>query len=192
MKGILTNTTSWVLVCCLCGCSLIHFGHQRTRTEKVDAYLQEFCSPAFAEGSNIHTAIRNVLLKIPDDVYEKVTDRRRPVLFTEVHPSGTARFANTAEIIVPPGDIPAFQDGLTIMKLSTELESAGSPDPIAGIVAHELAHKYLDHAIKGGVTCKTERETNTLVKNWGFMREFEAASENYGREKTGGPPACTE
>jgi hypothetical protein len=129
-------------------------------------------------------------VNLPKDVYLKVTDRQRPVLFTEVHPEGTARFANTADIIVPPGDVPAFRYGLTIIKLSTELEEAGSIDPIAGIIAHELGHKYLDHAIKGGVTCQTERETNALVKTWGFEKEFKAASAMFGREKTGGPPSC--
>jgi len=177
-----------------------HFKNDRVRgwaindrAEVVEEYLGEFCSRAFIEGvPKIGDAIRDVLLRIPDDAFLKITDRERPVLFTEVYDSGTAQFANTAEIIAEEGDAPAFTKGLTIIKLSTALDSAKTATPIKGIVAHELAHRYLEHAIKGNLSCESEREANRLIKSWGFEKEYEQASEQFGHKKTGGSVSCRE
>lgn len=163
------------------------------RAEVVEEYLGEFCSRTFTDAiPKMGEAIRDVLLRIPDDAFLKTTDRERPVLFTEVYDSGTAQFANTAEIIAEEGDAPAFTKGLTIIKLSTALDSADTSLPIKGIVAHELAHRYLEHAIKGNLSCESEREANRLIKSWGFEKEYEQASEQFGRKKVGGSSSCRE
>ena len=162
------------------------------RVEVVREYLGEFCSQGIIQGMpGIHTAIQDVLERLPLKDFLNVTDRRRPVLFTEYYDSGTARFANTSEIIALADDAPAWEAGLTIIKLSSALNEADTPEPVKGVVAHELAHRVLDHSRKGPVTCKEEREANTLVGQWGFKEEFQQASKMFGR-KEGEPSSCKE
>jgi hypothetical protein len=177
------------------GCSLVSTRPDpavpEERQEMVEAYLSEFCSSNFKEG-RIATAIRQVMMRLPAEALLKVLDRRRPVLFTEIYDAGTARFASTSEIIVTPYDKPAFQEGMTILKISTALEK-GPTEAIMGIVAHELAHRVLDHVRRGEVSCDAEREANRLIKSWGFTKEYEAASKEFGHEKEGGGVAsCQE
>ena len=67
------------------------------RKEVVEEYLGEFCSQGIVQGDpKTHTAIKNVLEKIPQEVFLAVTQRTRPVLFTEFYDAGTARFASHA------------------------------------------------------------------------------------------------
>lgn len=168
------------------GCALgprLDLSDPQTRAKAVDAYLAEFSSSAF-EGTLVGKAIRDVMMRLPPDALAIVMDRRRPVLFTENYDVGTARFASSAEIIVTEKDVPAFHEGMTIIKLSTALER-GTPEAAMGIVAHELAHRVLDHVRRGHVSCQAEREANHLIKSWGFVTEYEAASTEFGREKTG-------
>ncbi|MBF0485446.1 MAG: hypothetical protein HQL16_02915 [Candidatus Omnitrophica bacterium] len=162
------------------------------RAEIVKEYLGEFCSGGIVQGgSKTFLAVQDVLMRVPFDVFVNVTNRRHPVLFTEYFDSGTARFANSSEIFSGPDDAPAFEDGIMIMKLSTELDSADSPAAIEGIVAHELAHHVLEHVKKGVAgSCNAEREANRLIKKWGFAKEYEAASKSFGHEKVGGTMAC--
>ena len=165
--------------------------HPQGRAERVDAYLSEFCSPTLRQ-SRIGEAIRNVMMRLPVDALAVVLDRRRPVIFTEVYDSGTARFASSSEIIATDRDVPAFQHGMTILKISTALETA-PPEAITGIVAHELAHRVLDHVRKGHVSCQAEREANRQIKAWGFTKEYEAASQQFGQAKEGhGVASCQE
>lgn len=161
------------------------------RAWRVDQYLAEFSSPAFMN-FQIGPAIRDVLMRLPPEALEKVMDRRRPVLFVDVYSSGTGRFASTSEVIMSPRDIPAFQEGMTLIKLSDALAES-SPEAIKGIVAHELAHRVLDHVRSHQVSCDSEREANRLIKSWGFTQEFEAASRELGRAKVGeGIASCQE
>jgi hypothetical protein len=135
------------------------------RAEVVTEYLGEFSSLAFKTSfPAIDSAIQDVLQRIPYSDFLKITDRRRPVLFTEVFDSGTAQFANSSEIIALADDAPAFQDGLTIIKLSTGLNSAANEQAIKGVIAHELAHRVLEHVKHGKRTCAAEREANALIK----------------------------
>ena len=163
------------------------------REEIVREYLGEFCSQAFVGGfPKIHAAIHNVLLKIPMEVFSSITDRSRPVLFTEYHTTGTGRFANSGEIISTPDDVLAFQRGLTIVKLSTELEDADDEQAIEGVVFHELAHRYLEHARKPVRTCEMEREANRLVKEWGFGNEYSKAKVRFGHNEQEGKEPCSD
>jgi hypothetical protein len=153
--------------------------------------LAEFCSGTF-KGEKIGFAIREVMMRLPPEALITVMDRRRPVLFSEVYDVGTARFASSSEIIVTPRDKPCFQQGMTILKLSTALED-GSQDAVMGIVAHELAHRVLDNVRRGHISCQAEREANRLIKSWGFTKEYEAASREYGQAKEGkGVASCQE
>jgi hypothetical protein len=164
---------------------------ENDRREVVAEYMGEFCSAGTpGGGSKTYEAIRDVLELMPLKAFLNVTERSRPVLFTEYYDSGTAAFANSTELLSDPEDAPAFGEGLMIMKLSTALDSAESPSPIKGVVAHELAHHVLDHARQGAGTCAAEREANRLVKDWGFESEYEAASRMFGHEKVGGPASC--
>jgi hypothetical protein len=185
------------LIVCLILSSGCVAGHRLDLTQSgdrviaVDRYLDEFCSAAF-KGTRIGTAIRDVMMQLPASDLAIVMDRRRPVLFTEIYDSGTARIASSAEIIVTDKDVPAFQRGMTIIKINTLLEN-GSPEAVMGIVAHELAHRVLDHVRKGHVSCQAEREANRLVKAWGMTKQYEAASQQFGKEKEGGGSAsCQE
>ncbi len=161
------------------------------RAEVIDEYLGEFSSMAFKTAFPlIDKAIHDVLARIPFEDFLTVTDRRRPVLFTEVFDSGTAKFANSSEIISLPDDAPAFQDGLTIIKLSTGLEHASNQQAIEGVIAHELAHRVLEHAKHAKRSCAAEREANALIKKWGFSDEYNQASQTFGQKAVGQTISC--
>ncbi len=161
------------------------------RAEVVNEYLSEFSSMAFKTAFPvIDEAIRDVLERMPFEDFLKITNRRRPVLFTEVFDSGTAQFANSSEIISLPDDAPAFQDGLTIIKLSTGLASKENNAAIKGVIAHEIAHRVLEHVKNGKRTCAAEREANTLIKQWGFANEYEKASQAFGQKAVGQTISC--
>jgi len=159
------------------------------RAEFIKEYLDEFCF--YQEPSLIYRAIKDVLLRMPVKDFLNVTNRRRPVLFTEFYVDGTARFASSSEFIVNPGDPPCCKEGFTLVKLGMSLGLARTPGPIEGVVAHELAHRVLDSIRKGNVNCDAERAANALIKKWGFRKEFKEASQLFGQKK-GDPPGCQE
>jgi len=152
------------------------------REEIIREYLGEFCSLGIRDNHpKIYQAITEVLRRLPHEVFRKVTDRRRPVLFTEYYHTGTGRFANSSEVTVVAGDVPAFQKGLTITKLSAELETADSAKPIVGVVAHELAHRFLEHTRqRQEPACLRERQANQTIIRWGFEEEFRLAGQWFG------------
>jgi hypothetical protein len=164
-------------------------GAGNDRSPVIKAYLGEFCS--FEESSTIYQAIENVLQRIPYKDFLNVTNRRRPVIFTEFYDSGTARFASSSEFMVLPGEAPCCQEGFTMVKLGLSLGLSKTKEPIEAVVAHELAHRVLDHIRKGNVNCDAERQSNALIKKWGFKQEFKEASRIFGQKK-GDPAACQE
>lgn len=159
------------------------------RPEVVKEYLGEFCF--YQDPSVIYQAVREVLLRMPYKDFLNVTDRQRPVLFTEFYLEGTARFASSSEFIVTPDDPPCCKEGFTIVKLGMSLGLAKTPGPIEGVVAHELAHRVLDSIRKGNVNCDAERAANALIIKWGFKKEFKEASQLFGQKK-GDPAGCQE
>lgn len=159
------------------------------RPEVVEEYLGEFCS--LQDFPVIFTAIKNVLLRMPYKDFLNATDRQRPVIFTEFYDSGTARFASSQEFTISKDDPPCCREGFTIIKLGLGLSSAKTSKPIEGLVAHELAHRSLDHIRTGHVNCDAEREANALIKKWGFKQEFQDASQQFGQRK-GDPAGCQE
>jgi hypothetical protein len=164
------------------------------RPEIVEEYLSEFCSQAFIQSyPKIYGAIKAALTKIPQDAFLAVTDRARPVLFTETHYAGLGRFANSSNILVADDDAPAMSQGLTMIKLSVELEDkAESSEEIEGIILHELAHRVLEHAKKKLYTCQMEREANHLVKSWGYEKEYLKAKERFGDKTRTDAEKCPE
>jgi hypothetical protein len=162
------------------------------RQEAINEYVPEFVSGQFAQDdAKIGRAIEDVLKRMPFEDFLKVTDRRRPVIFTETWDSGTARFANSTEFVVGEDDIACCQEGFTLLKLSLSLNQAKTPDAIKGIVAHELAHRVLDHIKNGHVSCNAEREANALIQKWGFKKELKEAGQLFGH-KEGDPAPCQE
>lgn len=159
------------------------------RPEVIEEYLAEFSS--FQGASLIGTAIKNVLQRMPNEDFLNVTDRQRPVIFTEFYDSGTARFASSSEFIISPDAPPCCREGFTIVKLGLSLGLSKTPGPIEAVVAHELAHRVLDHIRKRHVNCDAERQSNALIKKWGFKEEFQEASRIFGQKK-GDPAGCQE
>jgi hypothetical protein len=159
------------------------------RTEVIKEYLGEFCF--YQDPSLIYQAIKDVLLRMPYNDFLNVTNRHRPVLFTEFYSEGTARFASSSEFIVTEDDPPCCTEGFTLVKLGMSLGLAKTPGPIEGVVAHELAHRVLDSIRKGNVNCDAERAANALIRKWGFKKEFKEASRLFGQKK-GDPAACQE
>lgn len=176
------------------GCASLNtadLSNPQKREAKVNAYLTDFCSPAFHQ-SLIGPAIHDVMMRLSPEDLKIILNRRRPVIFVEAYDAGTGKYASSNEIIMTKNERPAFQEGMTIVKISTALEN-GSKEAVMGVVAHELANRVLDHVRRGKVTCKSERESNRLVKAWGFGQEFEAAKREFGREKEGsGVASCQE
>ena len=159
------------------------------RPEVIKEYLDEFCF--YRDPDLIYRAIQEVLLRMPYKDFLNVTNRQRPVLFTEFYIEGTARFASSTEFIVKEDTPPCCQQGFTLVKLGMGLGLAKTPDPIEGVVAHEIAHRVLDSIRKGHVNCDAERAANALIKKWGFKKEFKEASRLFGQRK-GDPAACQE
>jgi hypothetical protein len=159
------------------------------RPEVIKEYLGEFSF--YQDPSLTYQAIKDVLSRMPYKDFLNVTDRQRPVLFTEFYSEGTARFASSSEFIVNPDDPPCCRDGFTMVKLGMSLGLAKTPGPIEGVVAHEIAHRVLDSIRKGNVNCDAERAANRLIRQWGFKKEFKEASQLFGQKK-GDPAACQE
>jgi hypothetical protein len=159
------------------------------RPEVIKEYLGEF---SFYQAPSLtYQAIQDVLLRMPYKDFLNVTNRQRPVLFTEFYLEGTARFASSTEFIVTKDDPPCCSEGFTLVKLGMSLGLAKTPGPIEGVVAHELAHRVLDSIRKGNVNCDAERAANALIRKWGFRKEFKEASKVFGQKK-GDPAACQE
>jgi len=160
------------------------------RAEVVREYLSEFCSQAFIHKyKQVYQGIVHVLKKIPNDVFLALTDRSRPVVFSEVHAAGLGRLANSSDIRVLPDDPPTFSQGVWLIKLSTELNEADSVEQIAGVVAHELAHRILEHGIAEEYDELLERKANALLFEWGFKKEFQAAKDKFGAYHMQSAPA---
>ena len=159
------------------------------RPEVIDEYLGEFCS--FGNSDMIYSAIKDVLERMPFNDFLNVTSRKRPVIFTEYYDSGTARFASSGEFILTENDPLCCKEGFTIIKLGMGLGLAKTPGAIEAVVAHELAHRVLDHIKKGNINCDAERQSNRLIKKWGFTKELKEASKLFGMKK-GDPAGCQE
>ncbi|MBP9855426.1 MAG: hypothetical protein KBD53_11220 [Candidatus Omnitrophica bacterium] len=184
---------TFVLVGLTCACSLsqsqVTAPLSSQRQEQVEAYLNEFSAGEFrGYYTNIYQALTNALNKLPDDVFQDVTDRKSPVVFINTITTGIARYANSKEFRFIGDEPPAFQEGFYLMVLGDELNDSNNIPAIEGIILHELAHDYLKHLRAPKHNCEMEREANRLVKAWGYTKEYEAASKEFGAKKPGDSP----
>lgn len=163
-----------------------------TRETRAQSYLDTHVSIDLKNSPNIHQALQNVFLKLPDDVFNEVTDHKRPVIFLGSYTTTIARYARSHQFLVTPTDHKdTLNDGVYIIILADELNSS-SVEAIEGIIYHELAHRYLEHLLKSSLNCDVEREANRLVKQWGFEKEFSAASNELGAKLPGDSPCRDE
>lgn len=161
----------------------------QSRQQGVQQYLGEFASGQFPSSyPQIYTALTHALEKLPEDIFLTLTDRDRPILFVVSMTSGIGRYANSTEFVMREDDPPTFQNGFYLVTLSDELDAAFDPLAIEGILFHEMAHRYLEHLKKAEFSCEMEREANRLVKQWGFEKEYQKASEIFGSKTEGDSP----
>jgi hypothetical protein len=153
--------------------------------------MREFVSGSLKYYPNIIQAIEDALNKLPDEVYEKVTHRARPIIFVNSISSGIARFAHSTQFVMEPGDPPTFTDGFYLIILGDELDGQNTA-AIEGIILHETAHRYLDHLSRPASNCDMEREANRLIKSWGYEEEYKAASQSFGAKQKGDSPCADE
>lgn len=151
------------------------------RKEVVKQYLSEYCSQAFILYIPIiYDAIEQVMLEMPYRMFLKISNRINPVLFSEYSSVGTAQFASSSTVTSFSEDPPAFSRGFTMIKLNTSIADLNNIKAIKGLVAHEIAHKVLDHG-SGNYERDFERKANRLIKKWGFKEDYEEASRIFGR-----------
>ncbi len=162
------------------------------RSEIVDEYLSEFASGGLMRSyPNISKALVNAMNHLPEEAFFKVTDRKKPLVFLDVITSGIARYANATQMRLRADDPPAFQDGFYVIKLGDELNN-GDAKAIEGVILHEIIHDYLDHLNGAPVTCDTERQTNRLLKEWGFEENWQMASDQFGAKNKSDSPCFDE
>jgi hypothetical protein len=142
--------------------------------------MEEFVSSDILRQEKTRAAIETVLYRLPEEVAKDLTGRAFPVIFIQSYTTTIARFARSQAFFVEPDEPPVFTQGFYIITLADELEVKGSVDAIAGIVAHELAHKYLEHLKSPAATCEAERAANGLIKAWGFEDQLLAAQSLFG------------
>jgi len=151
------------------------------RREVVTEYMSEFCSQAFKINYvSIHEAIKYVLTRIPQKDFLTITERSYPVVFTEYHNVGQGQYANSAGMIGMKEDPPTFTGGFYLVKLNTGMNNMGAVKEIAGVVAHELAHRVLGHSGAKEYSLDMERKANVLIIKWGFQEEFKKACQRFG------------
>ncbi len=165
------------------------FAATPNRPTMIKDYLSEFCS--IDQSSLIYKAIVKVMMKMPYKDFLYITNRQRPIIFVDYYDSGTARFAGSQEFLVGPNDPPCCKEGFTLIKLGQGLGIAKTSEAIEGVVAHEIAHRVLEHIKSGKINCSAEREANQLIKSWGFTKEFDEAKKLFGSKK-GDPAGCQE
>ena len=152
------------------------------REEAVREYLGEFAPGNYPQiFPKMYQALTDVFNRIPYDVFFAVTSRREPTVFVEYFTTGTAKYANSSAIYSMPDDPPTFQKGVYIMKLNADMEQASDVAAIEGVIAHELAHRVLGHLHLDNATEQVERDANNLIKEWGFTKEYNKASELFGQ-----------
>ena len=161
------------------------------RTKIVEQYLTEFGDGSLKNYPKIQEAIIGALNQLPLPVFLSVTDRKHPIIFIVNITSGIAKYANSTEFNQEKGKPPAFKKGFYMIKLGDELEGVGTVTAIKGIVAHEIAHRYLNH-LQMEFNCNMERDANREIRSWGFEKEYLAAKELFGAKHKGDSPCHDE
>lgn len=161
--------------------------------EEIQAYVAEFVSPLIKQNyPNIYEGLENALGKVPYDVLKEVTRRERPIVLVPSIQSGIARFANATEFEQEKGKEPAFSEGFYLIILADELNNVEDSEAVEGVVAHEIAHRYLEHLKSPKKGCELEKEANALLKEWRMEREFNTAKKVFGHKQEGDSPCADE
>jgi len=163
------------------------------REEMAKQYLSEFASGNLIHNyPKVRAALLSTLQRLPQDIFLTITERQRPILFIDYYTGGIAQYAGSLEFTMREDDPPTFENGFYIIRLGDGLNDATTPEAISGIVAHEIAHRTLEHLKnKEKHSCELEIEANQLIKEWGFEEEYAKASEEFGSKKEGDSP-CQE
>ena len=185
----------YLIIIFCCSCSFLKKPSSQSFDRK--KYVHEYLDFAFGRGSDtsypkIYQAISNALNEIPEDVLEKVSNPKHPVVFTVNITTGIARWANSSEFDLTVNKEHAFDNGFYLIKLADELENTSDIESIEGIVLHELSHDYLDHLKREQFSCEMEKEANRLVKKWGFEEKFLKAKAAFGSKVQGDSPCRDE
>jgi len=165
---------------------------QLIKEDRIKRYIAEFVSGDIRLNyPQIFKALINTVEKLPDDVFDEISNRERPVVFLNSITSGIARFAHSNEFTVEEDDPPTFSGGFFVIILGDELNNAENVEAIEGVIAHEIAHRYLEN-IKaynaGAEPCALERKANHTIQEWGFSEEFAQAKDVFGAKKRGDSP----
>jgi hypothetical protein len=127
-----------------------------------------------------HRAIANVLLRIPEDAYIKLTGKSDE--FSWFIPD-----EQLGGMVMPfRCTMPRRRTRVAMAKvlyLSPGLERR-SFDVAVASVAHELAHIFLNHDVITSDYDKQEREAWETVKAWGFEKEERAHARYYQRSRS--------
>ncbi len=158
------------------------------RQEVIKQYLEEFASGNLLGNPKTRIALQSALSDLPKEIFIEITNRNRPIIFTDYYTVGIAKYASSLEFRMREEDPPTFEDGFFMIRLGDALNEADHPDAIKGIVAHEIAHHVLEHLRAGEFSCEFEREANQLIKTWGFEDELAQASKLFGAKKKGDSP----
>ena len=155
---------------CLLACP--SHGALAPRSERVKAYEKEFVSEGIRRFPYLFNSVDEVLMRLPEEIFSKISRRENPVIFTEYFDSGKARLADSSAVKVLPEDPPTFTQGFYLIKLSSELER--HPKAAKAVIAHEIAHHVTRYAhSKEGD--ELEKAANRLIRRWGFGRELQEA-----------------
>lgn len=179
------------IICVLClGVSAPANAETETgREELIKSYFSQFVSTDIRSYPAISKAIYGTLEKLPDDVFDFVTNRKHPVVFIPTLSNGIARFARSTQFRVEEAEPPAFGEGFYLITLSDELNEKDNETGIAGVIAHEIAHYYLGHLQQDSRDpCDLEREANNTIRDWGFTEEFGQAKDLFGAKHKGDSP----
>ncbi|MFT5207688.1 MAG: hypothetical protein ACI9CF_001445 [Candidatus Omnitrophota bacterium] len=154
-------------------------GLRDDRHEIVRQYLSEFCATSLKQQfSFVYDALFQIMEALPDDVFWEITKRDFPIIFTEIFSSGNASLANSSATRSMPMDPPTFMNGFWLVKLGSNLEASQNILAIKGVIAHEIAHRYLNHSHGNGES--GERAANRLIQTWGLKAEYVAAKAEFG------------
>ncbi len=149
------------------------------RHEVVKQYLSEFCATSLKQQfSLVYDALFQIMEVLPDEVFWEITKRDFPIMFTEIFSSGNASLANSSATRRMALDPPTFFNGFWLVKLGSNLEDSQNSLAIKGVIAHEIAHRYLNHSHGSGEA--GERAANRQVQAWGLQEEYEAAKAEWG------------
>jgi len=118
------------------------------------------------EHPNIMAGIREVLYRLPNEIFKVITENR-PVFFFVLKAIGQKNEYKKEE-----NESINLKDGFKIIVLHSYLNMAIA-DSIKGVIVHELAHAYLHSGYVAAVN--EDEEADCKAIEWGFEKEIKTA-----------------